>query len=82
MNRLDNLALGVVEDLVEARYTKEKAAVLKRANLKMEKLRVLFRISHSQGYLHHGSFEYTIKALDEAGRMLGGWLKMKEKAQP
>jgi hypothetical protein len=39
--RIEGIALDVVEDLVEARYSREKRATLRRANLRLEKLRVL-----------------------------------------
>jgi hypothetical protein len=77
-NRIDNLALDVVEDLVEARYTSEKRAILKRANLRLEKMRVLLRLSHELRYLSHTSYEYAAKALSETGRMIGGWQKQQE----
>ena len=37
VDRMDNLALDVVEDLVEARYSRNKRPVLSRANLRLEK---------------------------------------------
>ena len=36
-NRIDSLALDVVENLVEARYSRNKREVLKRANLHLDK---------------------------------------------
>jgi hypothetical protein len=74
-DRINNLALDLLEDLVEARYTRHKAEVLKRANLRLEKIRVLLRLSHQQRFLSHGAFEHAIRAVDETGRMLGGWIK-------
>lgn len=73
--RLENLALDLVEDLVEARYSRDKAPVLKRANLRLEKIRVLLRICHTQRYLSHRAYEHAMKTLAEVGRMLGGWRK-------
>jgi hypothetical protein len=77
-NRIDGLALDLVEDFVEARYTKQKQAILRRANLRLEKLRVLLRISCAQHHLSHNSFEYAIRSINEVGRMLGGWTKQQE----
>jgi len=76
--RIEGLALDVVEDLVEARYNHEKRALLKRANLRLEKLRVLLRLSHKLRYLPHNSYEHAMKAINEAGRMLGGWDKQQQ----
>ena len=73
--RMDNLALDFLERLVEARYTKDKTGVLEEASLVLEKLRVLARISHDCGHLDHKGYEYVARNVDEAGRMLGGWLR-------
>ena len=77
-SRIDNLALDVVEDLVEARYARRKADRLRRINLKLERLRVLLRLCHELTYLPHGSYEFAMRSLDEVGRMVGGWIKQQE----
>ncbi|MBI4800965.1 MAG: diversity-generating retroelement protein Avd [Elusimicrobia bacterium] len=74
-SRIDNLALDVLEGIIEARYAKDKSAVLARANLHLEKLRVLLRISHEERHLDHKGFEFMACNIDEAGRMIGGWLR-------
>jgi hypothetical protein len=74
-NRIDNLALDMVEDLVEARYTREKRTSLRRANLRLEKLRVLLRVCHTLGYLPHARYEHAMRAINQVGTMLGGWRK-------
>jgi hypothetical protein len=74
-NRIDNLALDLVEDLVEARYSSEKRAILKRVNLRLEKMRLLLRLSHELRYLSHTGYEHAMRALNETGRMVGGWQK-------
>jgi len=77
-NRIDNLALDVVEDMVEARYAREKRHILARANLRLEKLRVLLRLCHESHYLPHGSYEYAMRAINEVGSVLGGWRRQQE----
>ena len=77
-NRIDNLALDVVEDLVEARYSRNKRSVLARANLRLEKLRVLLRLCHALGYFPHSRCEHAMRCVNDAGAMLGGWLKQQE----
>ncbi|MDP6775697.1 MAG: diversity-generating retroelement protein Avd [Candidatus Latescibacteria bacterium] len=77
-NRIDNLALDVVEDLVEARYTKRKTERLKAINLKLERLRVLLRLCHDLHYLPHQSYEHASRSLAEVGRMVGGWIREQE----
>ncbi len=77
-NRIDNLALDVVEDLVEARYSRNKRPVLARANLRLEKLRVLLRLCHALGYFPHSRCEHALRCANDTGAMLGGWLKQQE----
>jgi hypothetical protein len=74
-SRIDNLALDVLEDVIEARYSRGKQDTLRRANLRLEKLRVLLRLCHRQRYLATSSYEHAARRIDEAGRMLGGWIK-------
>lgn len=74
-SRIDNLALDVAEDIVEARYSSEKGGILRRANLRLEKMRILVRLSHRRRYLSNAGYEHAARRLDEAGRMLGGWSK-------
>lgn len=73
--RIDNLALDVVEDLVEARYSRDKSAPLARINLRLEKLRILLRVSYQQKHLPTRQYEHAVRSLHEIGRMLGGWMK-------
>jgi hypothetical protein len=74
-HRIVNLALDVLEGIVEAIYTKERSAILRQLNLNIEKLRVLFGICHRRRYLSIGQYEHISRLLDETGRMAGGWEK-------
>ena len=76
-NRIDNLALEVVEDLVEARYahSRRKVDKLVAVNLKLERLRVLLRLCHELRYLSHKGYALSARSLNEVGRMVGGWIK-------
>ncbi len=76
-SRIDHLGLGILEGLVEARYARgaRKVAALERIDLDLAKLRVLLRLAFERQYLDRRGFEHVALKLDEAGRMLGGWLK-------
>ena len=74
-NRIDNLGLDVAEDLVEARYSRDTVPVLARANLRIEKMRVLLRLCHALGSFPHSRCEHAVRTIDDIGRMLGGWRK-------
>jgi len=74
-DRITNAALDVLEDLIAARYTRERAGILRRTNLRVERLRHLLRLSCDFGILGGKSVEHSAKSLDEVGRLVGGWLK-------
>ena len=74
-NRIDNLALDVMERLVEARYASggRKRSLLREADSALTRLRILLRLCRDRRYLDRGGHEHVVRELDEAGRMLGGW---------
>ena len=74
-DRVQGAALDILESLVEATYTKRRQAHLDRANLGLEKLRFLFRLSRDLGYLDRRRHEHAARALDETGRKIGAWRK-------
>ncbi|MDB5037555.1 MAG: hypothetical protein JWQ35_1083 [Bacteriovoracaceae bacterium] len=77
-DRINNLALNVVEELVEARYSGNKRMILKTTNLKLEKLRILLRISYESKFFSHEAYKHAMYALNEVGKMLGGWIKQQD----
>ncbi len=74
-DRINNLALDIMENLIEARYSSQKQAILQQANLRLEKLRILLRLAHKLRYLDYKRYEYGMKSINEVGKMLGGWIK-------
>ena len=74
-DRIETIALDVLERLIEATYSRARENLLIQANLGIEKLRYLFRISSELHYLDLRRYEHAARALDEVGRMVGGWLK-------
>ena len=73
--RLNQLSMNVIEDLIEARYTRNKSIFLRRANLNLEKIRVFIRLAYEMKILPRKSYEYASFAINETGKMLGGWMK-------
>ena len=74
-DRLVNLALSVVEDFIEARYSRNKIPILDAANMKLEKIRIFIRICYEQRYLSREQYEHAAMSINEVGKMLGGWRK-------
>jgi hypothetical protein len=74
-DRINNTALDVLEALIEATYTRERAQHLRRANLGIEKLRFLIRLASDLRLLDRRRYEHAARALDNTGRLIGGWMK-------
>ncbi len=74
-SRISDLALDTLELVIEAIYTKQRQPILDRINLVLEKQRVLFRLSHQRRYISTRQYRHVSEAIDEAGRMVGGWRK-------
>jgi len=75
--RLADAVLEVMETLAEATYARGavKAQLLAQANRKIESVRWLVRICKDRNVISTRQFAFSAKALEECGRMVGGWLK-------
>lgn len=73
--RIANTALEVLDLITEAVYTRDRKPLLRRINLLLEKLRILFRLCFDRQYLGPAQYEYIQTELQTAGRMCGGWLQ-------
>jgi hypothetical protein len=80
-DRIEVLMLDILDGLIEAAYTRSKESLLRQANLRLEKLRYLFRLSHDLKYLSTRKYEFVSKAMNEIGVSIGGWLKYQKKRQ-
>ncbi|MBW2345684.1 MAG: diversity-generating retroelement protein Avd [Deltaproteobacteria bacterium] len=74
-DRIEGHLLDILELLLSANYSREKLDFLKKANLKIELLRFLFRLSFDMKYLSKNRYEYASVHLDEVGKMVGGWIR-------
>jgi len=74
-DRLITLLLDSLEIIIEAAYTKDKAHLLRKFNLQLEKLRYLIRLSKDMKCLSIKKYAYISAEIDELGRMTGGWIK-------
>jgi hypothetical protein len=71
--RMVNLGLDTMELVIQAIYTKERVHILDHINLLLEKQRVMFRLACDRRYLSIGQHEHIARALNDTGRMIGGW---------
>ena len=73
--RLTGQAMDVLDLLVEASYAREKTEILAAVNRKMEVLRWTVRMAKDRKLFTPSQFEFSARALNECGRMVGGWIK-------
>ena len=74
-DRIQGTALDVLENLIEATYTRDRKGQLARANLGIEKLRFFFRLAVELHYIDKRRYAHAARTLDEIGRLIGGWMK-------
>jgi len=75
VHRIDNECLDVMTLLTEASYRRQKQDLLKEANVRLSRLRILLEVARSVEVMSPGAHEHSMTALDECGRMLGGWIR-------
>jgi hypothetical protein len=65
----------LLETLVKARYTRHRQPLTEQANLTLEILCFQLRLTKDLQCLKTNSYAFATKALDEIGKLVGGWLK-------
>ena len=73
--RIDVITLDVLLLIVRCIYSAEKVEMLNGINLKLEELRVLWRLVQKRHWISLKQLDYASRCMDEAGRMVGGWLR-------
>jgi hypothetical protein len=73
--RIERRLYDLLETLLQARYTRERQALLQQANLSLELLRFQMRLAHDLQCLRSNSYAFAARAINEIGSMVGGWLK-------
>jgi hypothetical protein len=63
--RLERNLYDLLETLIEARYTRERKALLDRANLTLEVLRFQTRLARDLHCLRKNSYLFAVRSLDE-----------------
>ena len=73
--RIERNLYDLLETLIQAKYTKPRQALLEKANLNLEFLRFQMRLAKDLQCLKVESYGFAAKAIDEIGKLVGGWLK-------
>ncbi len=74
-DRIEEGVLEILELLVEASYTRDKRDLLRRANLRLERLRYLVRLAKDLRQLSLKQYEFAARAMQGIGVEIGGWEK-------
>jgi hypothetical protein len=81
-DRTLSTAYAVLDLLIEAKYRRDRAALLERANLMLERLRFQLRLAHDAGLIAAGGLGALARQVDEVGRLVGGWLRSAARPTP
>jgi len=75
--KIDSLFLETIEFIIKANYSEkiEKIISLKRASVKLDLLKLFLQIAWEVKSLDNKKYISLSEKLNEAGRMLGGWIK-------
>ncbi len=74
-DRIESCALDALEGLIDATYSRNRLERLTVVNLRLEKMRFLLRLSCDLRYLDERRYEHAARAVDDIGRLVGGWMK-------
>jgi len=75
---LENRLQAILELLLRAKYTRDRGAALRDANIELEVLRFQLRLAKDLQALPIRSHGHAAKLVDSIGSQIGGWLKSKK----
>src|SRR3954465_12102122 len=78
--RIERTLYDLLEILIRAKYTKHRQELLEQANLVLEILRFQIRLAKDLQCLKVESYGFAAKAIDEIGKLVGGWPRGSGKA--
>ena len=78
--RIERNLYTLLETLIRAKYTKQRQRLLEDANLTLEILRFQMRLAKDLQCLKVNSYGFAAKAIDEIGRLVGGWIRSRPEA--
>ena len=74
-DRIIGNTLETLESLLQASYAKEKTGHLAKADVHLERVRFLLRLSCDLGPLSQQGYEHVMGLITELGKQIGGWSK-------
>ena len=77
--KIERTLYNLLEILIQAKYARQRQSLLEQANLTLEILRFQIRLAKDLQCLKVESYGFAAKAIDEIGKLVGGWLKSSSK---
>ncbi|MFO1004660.1 MAG: diversity-generating retroelement protein Avd [Planctomycetaceae bacterium] len=74
--RIESLALHLLEGLIRARYEADRGVILDQVNVDLEVLRYLIRVAYDLKALPIKAYGDAAKQLMDIGVQVGGWRKL------
>ena len=74
-SRMSDVLYGLLENLLRAKYSKNKAPILETLSGELNVLIYQTRLLHEFELISTQRYEFASQLLDDLGSELGGWLK-------
>ena len=75
-------SMELLLNLVDASYKTRNVDCLEAASREINRIRYLVRLANDLRIISIDNHEFTAQAMDEVGRMTGGWLKSARREAP
>jgi len=73
--QIEDLLHAILRNLIRARYSRERRAILEAVNMDLEVLRFELRFAKDQRCLAIRNYGTLTERLIEIGRQVGGWMR-------
>ena len=74
-DRIEITALDILDSLSRATFTRSRDQSLADANLGLDRLRLMVRLSQELRLIDLKKYEHAAREIDHVGRLIGGWTK-------
>ena len=74
-DKIHAMSIELLMLIVQATYTRDRASLLRRAQIFLEQLRFLFRLCFDARLVSESGYEHAARQLNAIGRGIGGWQK-------
>ena len=77
-NRLQNTLYNILEDLIRARYRRDKLIILENLNSELDVLRYQTRLCMDFKLIDDRRYEFVTGLICDVGENLGAWIKQQK----